>query len=1205
MSQKIVQRRLQIVIEDSGAQEALNRLTVSANKLEKEIATGTKAGRDMTAQMEKLSNTRQRIEELGNVVSGKFTPSFKQAQSAVSNLKRELDRMSADNPKYAATFDRYRQASQVFDEMKAKVGGFRQATQSVFSSIGSIAAGVGIGNGITFAVQKIVDFGKQALAVNAQVSDQLADIRKAANLTASEVNILNEGLKGIDTRTSTSALRDIAVALGQAGEAATVANVKALDLINVALGDEFGGNAQEIGNILSVLRNNLNDIRTDDFAGDVSKIGNALNELGANGLATAPVVTDIANRIAGVARQFGVSSGAILGTAASFQELGINVERGSTAYVRLLQNMAGNTETFAKVAGVSTKEFANLVNTDINEALLLVAKRSADAAGSNSEFAKILSDLGTEGVGVSELLSKLAANGDLVREKIGLASDALKNTNSIMNEFGLKNETLGAQMEKFGNKITNAFDNSALRDSLSGFLGWLNQLGDGSNKASIEFENTKTQVAGIEGQIDKLLPRYDELTGKTTLSVQEQNELNNIIKAITEQVPSLASAFDKYGNALDINREKLSSYFSENKKLLQSLEYETIESAKKTAENLLEDYLFISESFQVEVKNGNNENAIELKRGMDKMAAELIIIQKQLKKEYGVELPEAIKKAVDEIERKLIGLSSRQKDFKKKLDADFKSIFGVERGTGAKLSAEAEDPLAPPKKTPTTSGKTAGQTEADRRKKELEDLAKELQKVEKELFANTLEPYEKRMLGITDRYQELFNKAGDNLKTRERVLKSLTIEVQQFYNEINKLGDEANLMPPVDEQEIAKRQALSDSLLLGARKEKEAKIAFDKEVEKSRKNLADSTANYEIMGGLKALQKKQEAEKQNYELEKNLAIQEALEKGKSVEEVETQFAEGRLQMENEHFVQRMQKVTEYAQMAVNAFSVISDVFTSIEQGKLAQVDARYRKEMNGLDAMLKAKLITEQDYYFQSQNLEAKASREKAKIQKKEFRRNQLIQIGQALINGAMAVTATLAARPGATDILTLGAFRAINLAIVGAMVASQIAKISSAKQPEFARGGILPNGSSHAQGGIGLYDNRTGRNVGEIEGGEPIISRGVYKANKGVVDALLQKGWAHDNSPLPNWATAPVRGLNVARINRRYFADGGLLPSISDANNDAGAGQAAQGQLAFLLSMLVEKLNTPISVRANVIYGEYQDAGDTLDGIRRVGTIN
>lgn len=83
-------------------------------------------------------------------------------------------------------------------------------------------------------------------------------------------------------------------------------------------------------------------------------------------------------------------------------------------------------------------------------------------------------------------------------------------------------------------------------------------------------------------------------------------------------------------------------------------------------------------------------------------------------------------------------------------------------------------------------------------------------------------------------------------------------------------------------------------------------------------------------------------------------------------------------------------------------------------------------------------------------------------------------------------------------------------------------------------QGGVA-QGSRHRSGGINMYDGRTGQWVGQVEGGEPVISRATYAQNKSVVDALIYNGQHRNGAPI--------------------FQDGGIIPSsnvISGRNSSS-----------------------------------------------------
>lgn len=474
-----VNKSVNIFLESASAERAYERLTKQADRLTQAIDKGQKAGKDMTRELEQLSRANRALDTLQQQMSGKIAPSLMQVKARAQELRRELERMSADAPGYAKKLEEYGRVSRHFEEMRARIDAVgrtvRQVTdegmtrwQRFWDTAKGVAVGTLVGNGVMAATQSIVGYFSGMLSGNARLSDELSDIRKAASLSADEVKRVNTELGKIDTRTTSNELREIAVGLGQIGQAITPENVENMDKIVVALGDEFGGGAREITTALGVLRNNLQDIKTGNYGEDVLHIGNALNVLGAEGLATAPVVVDMANRMAGVAGTFKLTSGQILGTAATFQELGISSERGTTAFNRILLKMTKDTATFAKVAGQSVKEFEELMNRDMLAALVAVAEGTKKAGGENVAFGKILSELNADGSGAGEVLSKLAANGELLAGKVQLATGALKESSSITEEFNIKNTNLAASLEKLEKQFYKMMTSSSVNNFLSG-----------------------------------------------------------------------------------------------------------------------------------------------------------------------------------------------------------------------------------------------------------------------------------------------------------------------------------------------------------------------------------------------------------------------------------------------------------------------------------------------------------------------------------------------------------------------------------------------------------------------------------------------------------------------------------------------------------------------------------------------------------------
>jgi len=156
----------------------------------------------------------------------------------------------------------------------------------------------------------------------------------------------------------------------------------------------------------------------------------------------------------------------------------------------------------------------------------------------------------------------------------------------------------------------------------------------------------------------------------------------------------------------------------------------------------------------------------------------------------------------------------------------------------------------------------------------------------------------------------------------------------------------------------------------------------------------------------------------------------------------------------------------------------------------AKTDAEDEKQRKTQATFELAKRATEtfSDIFEAAKQRELSAvgdnAEKRAAIEKKYYRKQQVMAISAALIDGAQAfLKASLAAIPPA-NVPFMIASAAISAAQVG-IIASQ----------KFAKGGIDIKGPSHARGGI----------AAEIEGGESVINRRSTSKYKGLLDAINQ----------------------------------------------------------------------------------------------------
>jgi TP901 family phage tail tape measure protein len=670
--------------------------------------------------------------------------SIKDLEKGVAAMRVQLQGMAKD--------------SKEAKEKMAEIGSAKKELKALNAEMNGVSDGfAGLKKQLTgFAVTAVAMAGFSAITgkvsslieSNAKLSDQYADIRKTTGLTRIEVERLDSSLGSLNSRTSKSELRDIAIAAGQLGYTGDqiLPFVNAMDKLNVALGDEFGGGAKQITTELGTLRNILTDIKSVNAADDMLKIGNAINVLSSEGAATAPVIADFANRIAGTGETLGLTSGQIFGLSATLQELGVSTERGGTAVTRIMQKMLTNTKEFASVAKMDIKSFTELLQKDLFGAFVKVMEGSKNAGKTNTVLAGIIKDLELAGAGASEIFGKLSANTDLLDKRVNSANDALSNTNSIMDEFNIKNDTLAAKLEKIQKTVGawftgagwNAFINSSA-DLMLKIVG----AGDNLNDS---FYKQQKQVDALDKVLPNLIARHKELSNISEPSIEQQKELKSVIGLIAEAVPMAASEFDKYGKALKVNTNLAEQYLGTQKEIAEILKRQAIHDALQRmneAKNVVTQANRQMKLLSDKAKFYGNLSDAEAKRVIDYQKT---ITDKTIE--------------MDAAKAEILHLNGKKTS--EEMIADLKEKQAKEDDLRIKKSEKETTFIT----TLSDEESKAHQKQLDKQRKQNEELVKlkmnlaeKLADIERELWKETLGDLDKELVDVDVRYNKLYEEA--------------------------------------------------------------------------------------------------------------------------------------------------------------------------------------------------------------------------------------------------------------------------------------------------------------------------------------------------------------------------------------------------------------------------------------------------------------
>lgn len=384
----------------------------------------------------------------------------REVENTISSLRAEMKKLESQQAKLPIGSEEYIQASLKIREIKSVIreqevavrglGDSWKETRTKLADYSNMIMGVqSVFQMIDIGVGKLKDLAKDAAALD----DIYADVMKTTGLTHEQVEKLNESFKKMDTRTASEQLNQLAYEAGKLGintEEGVAQFVSASDKINIALGDVLGDGAMvTIGKLADVYAKSTKQLTEagDDLEKKMLAIGSAVNMLGQSSTANEHYLVEFLSRMGGIATQANLSADAILGFASALDQDMMKQEMSATAFQKFIMQMIKKPAEFAKAARMEVNQFTELMQRDMNEALLKVLEGFQGQGGLIS-LQPIFEDLGLDAARAASVISSMANSIDQIREAQAIANNELTTGSSVIKEFNTKNETMQAQAEK-------------------------------------------------------------------------------------------------------------------------------------------------------------------------------------------------------------------------------------------------------------------------------------------------------------------------------------------------------------------------------------------------------------------------------------------------------------------------------------------------------------------------------------------------------------------------------------------------------------------------------------------------------------------------------------------------------------------------------------------------------------------------------------
>ena len=452
MSDYTTNASVNLTMNGEQPKKVLEELRNRAFNLENAIAKAAKAGNktELTKLRKELKTTQRQIREMESATMqvekvlkqlDKATP--KELQRTLKTLEKQLNNLERGSEEWKRQTEYIKRVRAELDKVNRELRNgetfWERFNRKMNDWQTTLAAGAAAVTGVVMAARSAVN-------AYADMDAEMANVRKYTSMTAEQVEVLNEELKKIDTRTSREDLNRLAQEAGRLGKTSqedVLGFVRAADQINVAL-DELGEGATLT---LSKLTNIFGDEKRLGTERSLLAVGSVINELSQNCTASASYLAQFSQRLAGVGAQAGMTIPQLMAFAAVLDSQGQAVEMSATALSKLIMDLFKETDKIAQATGLDLEKFKETLNKSTNEGLLMLLDRLHELGGMDV-LAPVFKDMGEEGARASAVISALAGNVDTVRWQQENATKAFKEATSVTKEFNVQNNTVQAGLDK-------------------------------------------------------------------------------------------------------------------------------------------------------------------------------------------------------------------------------------------------------------------------------------------------------------------------------------------------------------------------------------------------------------------------------------------------------------------------------------------------------------------------------------------------------------------------------------------------------------------------------------------------------------------------------------------------------------------------------------------------------------------------------------
>lgn len=400
----------------------------------------------------------------GSFVDGKATDSTKRLASQLQDANGKLANYKLQLQNTAGQMARLQVETQgVTGWLKQHGDAYIKQGEKIQKFGGMVSkAGTALTVGVTApivagatAVTKAAIDWESAFAGVKKTSDEVVDSN--GNVVYS-YDDLEASLRGLakELPSTHSEIAAVAEAAGQLG--IQTQDITAFTKTMIDMGESTNLSAEEAATAIAKIAN-----ITGMTSSEYQRFGSSVVALGNNFATTEADIVQMANRLASAGTLAGLSNQEILGLATAMSSVGIEAEAGGTAMTQTLTAIekaavegGDSLDQFAKVAGMSSSEFAKQWNEKPIEAIQSFIKGLGELDGKGESATLMLDEMGLSGVRQSNMLKSLALASDTLSGAVDMSTQAWEENKALTNEAGTRYETTESKLKMLRNEVVDA-----------------------------------------------------------------------------------------------------------------------------------------------------------------------------------------------------------------------------------------------------------------------------------------------------------------------------------------------------------------------------------------------------------------------------------------------------------------------------------------------------------------------------------------------------------------------------------------------------------------------------------------------------------------------------------------------------------------------------------------------------------------------------